>query len=305
LPAPPLSAQLEHPGMLQLLARPALDAIGEALALVWDGASSILARDAQSYALTGVERIAAGPHSALARLYELASRLLGAPNVPLYARRQAAASNPPPGVGAPQSIVARLTGGVALLPTLSAMVLGDVREDSPALRYALGQAFAAALPQSALILGLPDVEAHVLWHAMLAAFGPPEFGKLADPAATRLVQAFWNTIPPRSQRRLQELLAKAPTDFEGALERSRQSGRRVALFLCGDIGYVLRVVASEFALPEALLSVENFAELVQSSPIIADLIRLAVSAEYADARFRPMPEGGPRATLSSGRFKIL
>jgi hypothetical protein len=30
-----------------------------------------------------------------------------------------------------------------------------------------------------------------------------------------------------------------------------------------------------------------------------------VSAEYADSRFRPMPEGGPRATLSSGRFKIL
>ncbi len=304
LPPPPLSAQVEHPGMLQLLARPALDSVGEALALVWEGASSILSRDAQSYALTGVERISPGPHSALARLYELASRLFGVPNVPLYARKHSAASMPPPGRG-PLSAPTRLTGGVALMPTPSAMVLGDVREDTPALRYALGQAFAAALPQSALLIGLPDAEVRVLWHAMLAAFGAPELGKLSDPSAMRLVQAFWNTIPPRSQRRLQELLAKAPTDFDAAFQRSRQSGRRVALFLCGDIGYVLRVVATELALPEALLTLDHFHELVNASPIIADLVRLAVSAEYADARFRPMPEGGPRATLSSGRFKIL
>ncbi len=307
LPPPPLSAQAEQPGMLQLLARPALDAVGEALALVWEGASSLLARDAQSYALTGVERISPGQHSPIARLYELASRLLGAPNVPLYARRHSPASNPPPrGEGAgPVSAPTSLTGGVALMPTLSAMVLGDVREDSPALRYALGQAFAAALPQSALLVGLPEVEARVLWNAMLAAFGPPELGKLGDPAATRLVQAFWNTIPPRSQRRLQELLARAPTDFDAALESSRQSGRRIALFLCGDIGWVLRAVAHELGLPPTLLMVDRFGELVASSPAIADLVRLAVSAEYADARFRPMPEGGPRATLSSGRFRIL
>ncbi|HEY1958100.1 MAG TPA: tetratricopeptide repeat protein [Polyangiaceae bacterium] len=305
LPPPPLSAQVEHPGMLQILARPALDAVGEALALVWEGASSLLARDAQSYALTGVERVTPGPHAPLARLYELASRLLGAPNVPLYARRQSGASNPPPAGVAPVSAPTRLTGGVALMPALSAMILGDVREDSPALRYALGQAFAAAMPQSALLVGLPEVEARVLWTAMLAAFGPPELGKLSDPAATRLVQAFWNTIPPRSQRRLQELLARAPTDFDAALERSKQSGRRVALFLCGDVGWVLRAVAHELALPPALLMVDNFSKLVSASPAIADLVRLAVSAEYADARFRPMPEGGPRATLSSGRFKIL
>jgi tetratricopeptide (TPR) repeat protein len=305
LPPPPLSAQVEHPGMLQFLARPALDAIGEALALVWDGASSLLARDAQSYALTGVERVAPGGHAPLARLYELVARLLGASNVPLYARRHSAQSNPPPNQSGPPSAPTRLTGGVALLPNLSAMVLGDVREDSAALRYALGQAFAAAMPQSALLIGLPEMEARVLWNAMLAAFGPPEFGKLGDPAATRLVQAFWNTIPPRSQRRLQELLAKAPTEFDAALERSRQSGRRVALFLCGDIGYVLRNVAAELSLPQALLTIDNFADLVGTSPIVADLVRLAVSEEYADARFRPMPEGGPRATLSSGRFKIL
>jgi tetratricopeptide (TPR) repeat protein len=304
LPPPPLSAQVEHPGMLQLLARPAHDPIGEALALVWEGASSVLARDPASYALTGVERVTPGPQSPLARLYELASRLLGAPNVPLYARRRTTNSNPPSREMNPLA-APTLAGGVALLPTLSSMILGDVREDSPALRCALGQAFAAALPQSALLLGLPESEAQVLWNAMLAAFGPPEFGKLGDPAATRLVQTFWNTIPPRSQRRLQELLARAPTDFNAALERARQSGRRVALFLCGDIGFVLRVVAAELELPAALLSVDHLSELVEASPIVSDLVRLAVSAEYADGRFRAMPEGGPRGTLSSGRYKIL
>ncbi len=305
LPPPPLSAQVEHPGMLQLLARPAFDAIGEALALVWEGASSVLARDPASYTLTGVERITPGPQTPLARLYELASRLLGTPNVPLYARRRTTNSNPPSREMNPLSTTPALAGGVALLPALSAMILGDVREDSPALRYALGQAFASTLPQSALLIGLPESEAQVLWNAMLAAFGPPEFGKLGDPAATRLVQTFWNTIPPRSQRRLQELLAKAPTDFGTALDRARQSGRRVALFVSGDIGYVLRVVVTELELPQALLSASRMNELVESSPIVADLVRLAVSAEYADGRFRAMPEGGPRGTLSSGRFKIL
>jgi hypothetical protein len=185
------------------------------------------------------------------------------------------------------------------------MVLGEVRDDSAALRFALGQAFAAALPQTALLLGVPDLEGRVLWNALLAAFGPPEFGKLGDPAATRLVQAFWNTIPPRAQRRLQELLAKAPTDFDVAVEHARQCGRRLGLFLCGDVQYVVRVTAAEVGVREELLSVDHFDELVGASPAIADLVRLAVSAEYADARFRSMPDGGPRATLSSGRFKIL
>src|SRR6202042_2023708 len=146
----PLSAQVEHPGMLQLLARPAFDAIGEALALVWEGASSVLARDPASYTLTGVERITPGPQTPLARLYELASRLLGTPNVPLYARRRTTNSNPPSREMNPLALPPALAGGVALLPALSAMILGDVREDSPALRYALGQAFASTLPQSAL-----------------------------------------------------------------------------------------------------------------------------------------------------------
>ncbi|HSQ66280.1 MAG TPA: hypothetical protein VLM85_23820, partial [Polyangiaceae bacterium] len=303
LPPPPLSAQVEHPGMLQLLARPVLDSVGEALALVWEGASSVLVRDPQNYALTGVERVAPGPQAPLGRLYEISARLLGA-NVPLYARRHQLQSTPPSaGQGIAEPV--RLTGGVALLSTLSAMVLGDVREDSPPLRYALGHAFAATLPQSALLVGLPEAEGRVLWNAMFAAFGPPELGKLGDPAATRLVQTFWNTIPPRSQRRLQELLAKVPTDFDAALERARHAGRRVGLFLCGDVGFVLRVVAGELGLPSALLNVEHLEELCDASPVVADLVRLAVSPEYADARWRPISDAGPRATLSSGRYKIL
>ena len=191
----------------------------------------------------------------------------------------------------PLAATPTLAGGVALLPALSAMILGDVREDSPALRYALGQAFAATLPQSALLIGLPESEAQVLWNAMLAAFGPPEFGKLGDPAATRLVQTFWNTIPPRSQRRLQELLAKAPTDFATALDRARQSGRRVALFVSGDIGYVLRVVAAELELPQALLAVDRMNELVEG---IADRRGPRATRGERGVRRRPLSRDARR-----------
>ncbi len=307
LPPPPLSVQVEHQGLLTLLARPALDAVGEALALVWEGAGSVLARDPASYAISGLERVAPGSQTTIARLYELALRLLGSPNIPLYARRAPGTSGEGPAstTRVPSTPPGGLAAGVALLPVLSATLVGDVREDSVALRYALGQAVAAALPQSALVMGLPESEGRVLWNAVLASFGPPEFGKLSDPSGTRLVQTFWNTVPPRVQRRLQEVLAKVPTDFDGIVERSRQSRRRVGMFLAGDFGYAARVTAADLGLDAAKLHIDDLAVVCRSFPPLADLVRLAVSPEYADARFRPMPEGAPRATLSSGRYRIL
>jgi len=304
---PPLASQVAQTGLSTILLRPSLDPVGEALSALWEGAGALLSREPSAYAITGLERVVPGSHSTIARLYELASVLIGTPNVPLYARRPEGSST-----GSGRYSLAGLSGrasapapSVALLPTLSALLHGDLREDTNAVRYALGYALGASMPQCALLLGLPDGEVRVLWRAMFAAFGPPEHGKLADPAATKLVEGFWHTVPPRTQRRLQDFLARAPDDVDAAVSRAKQSARRTGLFLCGDFAFVARTVLHEHAPAGVLATSADLSLRCAEYPALADLLRLAVSPEYADARWRPMPEGPGRATFPSGRHRLL
>ncbi len=84
LPPPPLANQPEQSGIFALLTRPSRDAAGEALASLWEGATHLFARDAGSYSIAALERVVPGPTSAVARLYEIALRLLDVPRVALY-----------------------------------------------------------------------------------------------------------------------------------------------------------------------------------------------------------------------------
>jgi len=86
LPPPPLGCQVEHTGMLQLLARPTGDPLGDVVMHIWDAGAPLLARDLASYGITGTDRVSAGAPTTLSRLYEQAMRLLGT-STPLYARR--------------------------------------------------------------------------------------------------------------------------------------------------------------------------------------------------------------------------
>jgi hypothetical protein len=299
LPPPPLGCQVEHSGMLQLLARPTGDPLGDVVMHIWESAAPLLARDLASYGVSGTDRVSPGAATTLSRLYEQATRLLGT-SVQLYARRPperaSRTSSSIPAKGPPR-------GSVLLAQPLAALVTGEVRDDSPALRYALGYALAAALPRNALLLGMDDPEARIVWTAILAAFGPTETGRSLDAASSRLIEAFWTTVPPRAERRIKEVLIQADTAFAPVLERAKQTGRRVGLFLAGDFEAVTRIVAAELAVPEELLTAPSLEELC-TRPVIADLLRLAVRPEYADARFQPMPESGKQRPSSSGRFAV-
>lgn len=303
---PPLWAQVEQPGMLALLARAGVG--GDALALVWEGAGAVLARPPQSYSITGVERVVPGPTSAISRLYESAIRLLVVPNIPLYVRRpgarpagEASTSDPRLAIGpdAPHA-------GVALLASPSAMLTGDVREDAPLVRYALGQALAAALPQNALVFGLPEGASRSVWSAVLTSFGPPDAARAGNsPESARWTTTFWSTIPGRLQRRLQELLGQDPPAYVDVAAGALQATRRVGLFLSGDVAATVAAVCAEPAIARTPpQSPEELAAIAAEVPAIGDLLRLAVRPEYADARWRSLPDGSPRATLSSGRFRL-
>jgi tetratricopeptide (TPR) repeat protein len=292
LPPPPLGSQPEQPGIFAFLARPSIDSAGEALALLWEGAMQLFARAAASYGITGMERVVPGASSTIARLCESAMRVLDAPRMPLF--------------------VVRSTGGtpgshVALLTPPSVILAGDVREDTTDVRFALGRGMSAALPQNVLRLGLAPAEGQTLLAAMHAAFGQPEAGRQVESRAARLAESFWQIVPARTQRRLQEILGSTPLpDHEELVARAHQSGRRVGMFLAGDFAFATRALLSESTArvvePPTLSSLRSLCEQV---PQLADLLRLAVSPEYAAARWHGPAGSPPRSTVSSGRFSLF
>ena len=315
---PPLAAQREQPGMLSLLTRPSADAVGQALGLIWESAHEALAaktapaaadravpsiRTPSSYPLADAPRLLADGSSPLARVYEVAIRLLDL-RVPVHVRRLTSGSR--------ASLVPRrapqpsepLRASLELLYPVIVVVTGQ-DEETPALPYVLGQALGAALPQNALLLGLPRAEARRVWSAMLGAFGPPALGRSMDGVTARLAESFWQVIPPRVQRTLQELLLAAdPDGLDAAIERARQCARRVGFFLSGDLRVAAEAVLADEGRGPAVVPSADLAALCASSPALADLVRLAISPEYADARWQPMPPASQRGNMSSGRFRI-
>jgi tetratricopeptide (TPR) repeat protein len=292
LPPPPLAHQPEQAGVFALLVRPSLDASGEALSVLWESATQLFVRDAASYGITGVERVVPGPTSVIARLYEASMRLLGTARVPLFLTR-ASASAP--------------SAQVAILSPPSVVLSGDVREDSAALRFTLGRALSAAMPHNVLRLGLSARDGRALVEALRAAFGTPEIGRRVDAHAARLAESFWQMVPARAQRRLQELLGSGGSaEYEDLVGRAQQSGRRVGMFLAGDFGCAARVVVAESAPHlESALSTQGLRQLCDELPALADLARLAVSREYADARWHVVAPPTPRGTMPSGRFSLF
>jgi tetratricopeptide (TPR) repeat protein len=295
LPPPPLASQPEQPGLFALLARPSMDASGEALALLWEGAMQLFLRDAASYGITGVERVVPGPTSAIARTYEAAMRILDAPRIPLFVPRAAAAGHP--------------VAHVALLSPPSVILVGDVRQETTDLRLALGRGMSAALGHNVLRLGLPPADGRAVIDAMRAAFAPPEVGRTLEPRAARLAESFWQIVPARTQRRLQELLASATVaPYEDLLARAHQSGRRVGMFLAGDFGSAARAVLVEsgFGAGEPM-TLETLRPLCERVPELADLLCLAVSPEYASGRWHVVAPGTPHGTMfpASGRFSLF
>jgi cellulose synthase operon protein C len=292
LSPPPLATQQEQPGIFALLTRPSRDAAGEALAALWEGAAHLFARDPAVYSIGALERVLPGPTSAVARVYEAALRLLDVPRVPLYLTAL---------TGAPPA------SQIALMSPASVLLSGDVREEGSALRFAIGRGLSAAMPHNVLRLGVSPTEGAALVEAVRAAFGPPELGRQVDAHAARLAQSFWQTVPARTQRRLQELLGGGNfPEHPDLAARADQSGRRVGMFLAGDFAWAARQLVAESPLLAGMApSLDSLRALCESLPALADLLRLAVSPEYAEARWHVVAPAPQRGMIPSGRFSLL
>jgi hypothetical protein len=290
LPAPPLSAQSPSPGILGVLTRHSREAGGEAFAAVWEGAQSLFVKPPTAYGMTGLERVSPGPTSPLSRLYEVALRLLDTPRFALFHRRT-------PGT---------LTSTIALLSSPSAILSGYAGEDGADLRWVFGHALAGVQPQNVMPLAMPDAEGRALWQVLMGAFGPPGRVKMARENAA-LAEMLWQTLAPRAQRRLKELLeASDDPPFELVVERAKQSGRRVGMFLTGDFAHAARAVTADFRRGAAaeLERPEGLRQLCADLPALADLYRLAIRPEYADARWH-VPTPGSTRNLSSSKMRVV
>lgn len=301
-PPPPLTAQSAQPGMLSLLTRHSHEPAGEAFGVVWEGAPEMFAKSPAAAGLSGLERVVPGPTTPLSRVYEAALRLLDTPRFALFHKRTGGLGKPRKGELPLEEEGKPLAASVGLLSPPAAILSGDAREDSAELRWVLGEALSCVLPENALVLGLGPAEARALWGVLLGAFGPP--GLLTvDRKDADLADMLWQTLAPRTQRRLKELLAASEaTPFDLVLERAKQSGRRLGMFLTGDFGHAARQVLASFpdSDPAELEQPGGLERLCAELPSLADLLRLAVRPEYADARWHLPTPASQR--LASGRI---
>jgi hypothetical protein len=253
----------------------------EALAVVWEGAAHLFRRDPSAYGITGLERVQASAPTPLAHVYAGASRALGLPRTPLFQRRTAGP----------------VTVGVALLAAPAVVLSGDVAHETPTLRFHLGAMLVATLPGVVLLFGTPEAQARSVLKSLSFAFGPPHHDATGLGPILNLAELLWEAIPARSQRRLRELCDDdRALDYETALLHARIAARRAGLFVCGDLGIALREICADEGLDDRLTSAPGgLATLCEKSPSVKSLYTLAISAEYAETRWRT-PRSAPRKT---------
>ena len=177
---------------------------------------------------------------------------------------------------------------VALLAPPAVLFAGDVVERSAELDYHFGAMLAATAPEHALMFGCsPDELAHLI-EGLSLSFGSGRTGaeRRADPEATRVAAFFWETIPPRAQRKLSQVCTE-PNEMSLAVlsTASRRVLRRAGLIVCGDLATAVADACLELGM-DAPRHLNELAECAARSPAVADLLGLALSPEYAELRFR-------------------
>ena len=276
--APDLAAQGTEPTRVHaILFQEGTGAAAEALALVWQGAQHVFRRDPGTYGVTGLERVPLNSSEPAGVVYAAAARVLGLQRTPMFMRRS----------------MSPITVSVALLSPPAIIVAGDVRFASVELAYHMGSMLAATLPQYVLLYGATEAQARGILKGLALAFGPPQASNKGLASVATLAEVLWESIPARAQRRLRELCDDPQAlDYDAALTAARLSIRRAGLFVSGDVEVAVREACSDEGIPTGGLSEPGgLAALCAASPAVSDLVLLATSPEYAEARWQ-LGQGG-------------
>jgi len=194
-----------------------------------------------------------------------------------------------------------VTLSVALIEPPAIILSGDVAQVSPELSFHLGSMLGATLPQYVLLFGSTESQARAVIKGLGLAFGPPRTSGARFAAAATLAEVLWESIPARSQRRLRELCDLPDAlDYDLAIERARLAIRRAGLFVSGDLRVSVRETCAEEGIATRGLDTPGgLAALCAASPAVSDLVLLATSPEYADARWRSPATSRKRPTWST------
>ena len=286
--APPLSLQRDHPDLVHaMLSRGDGTEALEALGLVWEAASRLFRREAGAYGVTGLDRVSLGAMTPASRVYTSAARVLGATRTPMFQRRSSG----------------QVTVTVALLSPPAVVLAGDPRDETPELLYRVGFALAAASPERALAFGLPEAQLATLLTAIELAFGKSTSEQRPAPSVATLAESLWQALPARAQRRIGELAAnRGDFEVQTVARAARRAARRAGLFVSGSLGTAVRelALADGLGLSVPLESPDGLDAAARAHPEIADLVQLATSREFADARWHGHD---PRGRRSSGALR--
>jgi hypothetical protein len=267
---PPLERQHENVDVLRRLLFSEPDGqYPEALEVIWQSTQRVLEWE-NARGLEALERVGSDERQPLARLWAAAARLFGAPATPLL----------------------RVSSGdyrvnVVVIGEPSVLLRGEPPEDGAQLAYDLGAALAGTLPAYAIVSAATYEQIDDLFRAVGSAFGPPEASRTNFTSTARLSALLWESLPPRTQRRMTEWCKDGRLTRESAVASARRAARRAGLFVSGDLAEALGRVASEEGIPAELLGgADGLERLCEKSRAAADLVRLATDPVYAHLRWR-------------------
>jgi hypothetical protein len=256
-------------------------------------------RDVGQYQLTGVARVQPTGGSVLGEVFGVVSRFLGQSRTALFHRRASSISGQQPAAGAPNAYK------IALLSPPAIVMSGEVREETAELRYLLGAALAGAMPEHSLVNALNEEALRTLIEALHAAFGPVANLPRGNAEVARLGQNLWQLVPPRADRRLRELCADlSGITYDAAVAGTRQAMGRAGLFASGSLATAVASVTTEAGIDTSTYegTPDGLARACSDHPAMADLVRLAIRTEFAEARWvsanaqeRRRTEPGPRS----------
>jgi hypothetical protein len=168
------------------------------------------------------------------------------------------------------------------------LVRGEPPAEPAQLAYDLGAALAGTLPAYAIVNAATYEQIDDLFRAVAIAFGPTEATRNSSfPSTARLSALLWESLPPRTQRRMTEWCKEGKLTREAAVASARRAARRAGLFVSGDLAEALGRVASEEGIaPDLIAGPDGLERLCERSRAASDLVRLASDPVYAHLRWR-------------------
>lgn len=270
--APPLEELSEQPDAVRAVVGKGIrQGASEALGLVWEHAPGLFKKEIGAYGLSGVERIPTTAQTPLGVIYRNASRILGAGRTGLY--RGPAADE--------------ISLAVALTVPPAVIVSGRVEEPNAEFAFHFGAMLAAAQPEHVLLYGQAASRTQEILSALHLSFGSGGApATIPSAEVTRISSFLWQTIPPRAQRRLTQICSEpGAISLAAVSDASRRMLRRAGLVVSGDISVAVADACAEAGIesPSTLAELEVVCR--QNSRVL-DLVQFALSAEYAEVRFR-------------------